>query len=71
MTVLTVEQARRMAPEAFGIGAPPSRCELCLEPWRSEQAATRTPYGPFVLWCCWPCSVKVAKGTKKRAGGER
>lgn len=65
MTVLTAKQARTAAPSAFGLGEIAPRCELCREPWRAGQAQ-RTPYGPFVVWCCWPCSVRMAKGARQR-----
>lgn len=64
--VLTVEQAQAIAPEAFGLGDIAPRCELCREPWRAGLAPQRTPYGPFAVWCCWPCSVRMAKGAKQR-----
>lgn len=65
MTVLTAERAKQIAPEMFGEGEPPMRCELCLEPWKA-QPPTRTPYGPFIIWCCWPCSVKMAKHAMRK-----
>jgi hypothetical protein len=59
MTVLTPEQAAKVAPEAFGLGPPPDLCELCQLPWTDQGDPTKTPYGPFIIWCHPECSQKM------------
>jgi hypothetical protein len=67
VTVLT--QAKVLAPRAFGSGAPSPKCDLCEKDWTERRQPCATAYGPFTVWCCWPCSVLVAKGNRSvRAG---
>lgn len=64
MTVLTLDQAKRIAPDAFGLGEPPGRCDLCqrstyLQHW---------PHGPFTVWVCGVCAERLAPLAKPERG---
>lgn len=69
MTVVTLEQAKTLAPGAFGLGAKPPSCDLCKRPWVGDATPISTPYGPFVVWCCLRCSNHIAREMETRRRG--
>ncbi len=66
MTVLTLSQAKVLVPRAFGSGEPSPRCDMCEEKWTCNRRPMATAYGPFTVWCCFPCSIRVAKNEVTR-----
>ena len=42
MTVLTLSQAKVLAPRAFGSGKPSPRCDLCEEKWTDNRRPMAT-----------------------------
>jgi hypothetical protein len=60
MTVLTFDQAKRLAPRAFGQGAPSPRCDLCGADWTDQRQPQAVPHGPFFVWCCPRCAPLVS-----------
>lgn len=67
MTVVTLAQARLLAPVAFGLTAPPMQCDGCGVDWNGT-APIKTPYGAFRLWCCFPCNQALARQWPPQAG---
>ena len=65
MSVVDLKTAKKLAPSAFGLGPPPLHCDLCL---KAASGLTRTPYGPFTVWCCIVCLPRMIRleETRKR-----